>query len=642
MAGRCLWLLAVLVPGLACAQSLERFVLGQGGHPWPGGGDGTDATVLARRRVGAATSVVEDTTNTPGRAIDFVHRPGWVTPLHQEAGENIAGRALQGEGAVSAINVFFGGEVPAQLQGIANGDHSVAFERKPTPLDPDVPMNNVWVVLDFARPLAVSRIRFYPRNTVVPTPEYPYQGDFLRAYEVWVNAAATTPESPDILVQRDATNEEAVVDVRLAPRYVRQVKIRSLAAVPFEIDEVEVYGEGYAGYGTYLSDVVDLGGPASIGPLQWVEAAAGDSLFSALDVRVRTGADDTPILYQVFQRDAHGAMTGEKKDVAPRVYYAADRRDRVSLKPDETNWSPWTPVRNGQLMGAPLPRRYVQFELTFTGRLTDARAVQRLWFDHVQPPVAQALHAEVYPRQAEAEKPATFRYAVKLGAPSALGAVTGYERLEVDTNVRAENLRGVSLNGRPARFTVVSADSSRFVLGLPLIRQDGAVLEFAFDLPIFRFGTTFWGRAYHSRFPGVPQALEPGNATTFAPDDVDELSTLFVAIPRRQMGRLVGEITLGSRTVTPNGDRVHDQLAVQLNLLQLLEPAPVSLEVWDLAGHRLHTVFAVEHGIGPLEHAWDCRTASGEVLAPGLYLWVLRVKAQSFEERHSGVFAIAY
>ena len=114
----------------------------------------------------------------------------------------------------------------AQLRGIVNGDHAIAFERKPTPFNPLVPAYGIYIILDFAQQVGVQRVRFYPRNTVAATPRQPYQDDFLRAYELWVNPRMTNRVSgaPDILVIRELENEEPVVDVAVKPQYVRLIK----------------------------------------------------------------------------------------------------------------------------------------------------------------------------------------------------------------------------------------------------------------------------------------------------------------------------------------------------------------------------------------------------------------------------------
>lgn len=627
-------LLALIRP--ASPQPAQRFVLGAETIRWGSGGNHRDPTVLIKPRT---SGVVEDTTNAPGGSIDFDHRPGWISPLFFDPEENISARVLEGEGFIFLQGAFYGAESAPQLRGTVNGNHLVAFERRPDAFGVSPKMRDVWVLLDFAVPVGVHRVRFYPRNTVVPTPARPFQDDYLRAYELWVNSTATDLDAPDRLVERNTANAEPVVDIELTPQYVRLIKLRSLAAIPYEIDEIEVYGTGYMAQGTYLSDIIDLGGRATIGPLRWVERAVGNPLFSELAVRVRTGVDDTPIHYRKRVRDSQGQIKGFR-EVYPTAYYNLDHRDRVPLGSEDTdNWSPWIKVENGGLPAAPTPRRYVQLRMDFEGGLFVTRELDRIEFEYLTPPIADALLAEVYPRLAAAEEPATFRYAVRLGAN---GPVRGYDRLEIDTNVAATDIRQLKLDGRPLNFEVESIREDGFALRFPLIDRDGAVLEFTFDLPIFRFGTTFSGRAYNSRTESVPQRLEPGNATLFGPDDIDQLSGLFVAIPKKQLGKLVGEIAVPSRILTPNGDGINDRFEIFFNLLQLLNPAPVALDIFDLSGRRVHRVFFEEREIGPVSKSWDGRVADGKLAPPGTYIWVLRVKADAFEERHTGTMAVAY
>ena len=620
----------------ASPQPVRRFVLGAEGTTWQSGGNHRDPTVLVKLR---ARGTVEDTTNAPGGSISFDHRPGWVSPLFFDPDENIVARVLEGEGTIGLQGAFYGEESAAQLLGTVNGDHLVAFERRPDVFNTAPKMRDVWVILDFAVPVGVHRIRFYPRNTVVSTPRHPFQEDYLRAYELWVNPTATDLDAPDRLMERNTANAEPVVDIELAPQYVRLVKLRSLAAVPYEIDEIEVYGTGYLAQGTYLSDIVDLEGRATIGPLRWTENAVGDPLFSRLSVRMRTGIDDTPIHYRKRVRDSQGQITSSR-EVYPTAYYSLDRRDRVPLGDEDTdNWSPWIKVENGGLAAAPMPRRYVQLRLEFAGGLSATREADRIEFDYLVPPIADALQAEVYPRLAVAEKPATFRYAVRLRAD---GPIRGYDRLEVDTNIAATDIRELKLDGQPLDFEVEYIRQDGFALRFPLIDRDEAVLEFTFDLPIFRFGTTFSGRAYNSLAGSVPQQLQPGNAAVFGPDDIDEVSGLFVAIPKKQLGRLVGEIAVSSQVFTPNGDGINDIFEISLNLLQLVGPAPVALDIYDLSGRRMHRVFVEKRGIGPLSRNWDGRDADGGLVPPGMYVWVLAVEADAFAERYMGTLAVVY
>ena len=159
---------------------------------------------------------------------------------------------------------------------------------------------------------------------------------------------------------------------------------------------------------------------------------------------------------------------------------------------------------------------------------------------------------------------------------------------------------------------------------------------------MFRFGTTFSARAYHTPSGKVPQRLEPGDAADFGAGDFAELSDLSVVIPREQVGQLLGEIVIDSKVITPNGDHENDDFEVFFNLLQLTKPTPVSMEIYDLSGRHLHTIFDEEKIIGPAAHVWNGTLDDGSLVPPGHYLWLLRVRADAFEERHAGVIGVAY
>ncbi len=609
------------------------FTIGNEKSPWEQGGGGIDPEILFSGKV--------DTTNTPEDAIGFLNKPGWIGPRFFELKENIASRVLLDGGYIRSPNSLqmSSSVLRLQLEGTVNGNHSVAFERKPTLLNPDANARGIWLILDFGRLVGIHRVRFYPRNTLVESPGTPNQNDFLRGYELWINdrPTNTAQNAPDQLVERNEKNEAAVVDIDVEPQYVRLVKVRSLSVTPFEIDEIEIYGTGYLNDAQYITDVLDLGGPATIGRVRWIEETVGQPEFSGVSVKARTGIDDTPVLYQ---RSGVGEF-GESflLEVSGRDYHELDQVNKGPIVHDEGNWGQWKSVEQETQLTSPRPRRYVQFRLDFSGGIFDSRQVDFLTFDYLQPPIADTLRAEVYPRLAKAEERATFHYAVLLRGND---VVKGYDRLEVDTNIRVEKIRNVRVNGELVDFTVEENETNYFTLGLPLIRGDKDLLEFTFDLPIFRFGSTFSGRAFNSQWPSVPQILESGNAASFGPDDDDDLASLAVAIPEAQVGKLVGRILFSTSVLTPNGDGVNDEVDIFFNLLQLTRATPIIFEIYDLAGRLVHKVSEDEHRIGPVAYRWDGRLRSGLLLLPGTYIWALRVQADAFEEVHQGMIAIAY
>jgi len=260
-------------------------------------------------------------------------------------------------------------------------------------------------------------------------------------------------------------------------------------------------------------------------------------------------------------------------------------------------------------------------------------------FDYLQPPLGDTLRAEVFPRRVSAEERVTFRYAVLLRSN---GVVRGYDRIEIDANAVVEDIRELTVNGRAVPFDTDYVRRDGFAIRFAPVTRDSTVLEFTFDIPVFRFGTTFSARAYHTPSGNVPQRLEPGDAADFGAGDFAELSDLSVVIPREQVGQLIGAIVIDSKIITPNGDLENDDFEVFFNLLQLTKPTPVSMEIYDLSGRHLHTIFDEEKIIGPAAHVWNGSLDDGSLVPPGHYLWLLRVRADAFEERHAGVIGVAY
>ena len=145
----------------------------------------------------------------------------------------------------------------------------------------------------------VNRVVFYPRMTAA----FPFQNDFLRAYELYTNDglpqslyASGRPiyTSPAI---RAPDNSAPRVETQLEARYVRFVRLKSITTVGFEIDELEVYGTGFVPEATYETKTLDLGQPRVWGNLRWLEQRAGQETRSQVEVRARCGADDTPDVY---------------------------------------------------------------------------------------------------------------------------------------------------------------------------------------------------------------------------------------------------------------------------------------------------------------------------------------------------------
>ena len=105
------------------------------------------------------------------------------------------------------------------------------------------------------------------------------------------------------------------------------------------------------------------------------------------------------------------------------------------------------------------------------------------------------------------------------------------------------------------------------------------------------------------------QPVQPGDATALR--DGNSLS-----VQALELGtRVLGALDLAGGVFTPNGDGVNDGLDIAYDLLKLVAPTPVVVEVRDLAGGLVREVYnGLEHGRSPpaaVERFGRARAAGG-------------------------------
>lgn len=212
--------------------------------------------------------------------VDPLILPVLLSPDHVVRGENVALRALGWGGGITAPAIK---DVPASLleatllELIEPGGAEDAFARKGT-----FGALGTFIVLDLGSPIGINRIRFYPRNTVQSAPQYPFQTDFIRQFELLAHdgqnlvldgTGRLVPQLDDFeMLLKTSNNEESVVEVVIDPaQTARFVRLKSTSSFPYELDEFEVFGEGFIGTSRYISHVYDLGAPATWGNISWRE-----------------------------------------------------------------------------------------------------------------------------------------------------------------------------------------------------------------------------------------------------------------------------------------------------------------------------------------------------------------------------------
>ena len=646
------WISLMLTP--ASVKSKEVFLVGSADRPWSQFGT-TPGGVIAYVE---ALGDVRDLADEPV----FVDVPdslgGWLMPLRLSPQFNISSDVLERGGSID-VPILSRSEVdPAELEGVLNGDHAVAYDRKFVS-GRIVRNNGITIRLDLGARFGVDRIVFYPRMTE----QFPFVSDYLRGYEIYLNDgqpqnlfASGQPifTSP---ILREPDNRQARVDVGIEAQFVRYLELKSISPLGFEIDEIEVYGRGFVPTARYVSDVLDLGEDVVWGQINWNEIFAGNASDSELDIRVRSGSDTTPdVYYRTVSVDGVSQLlptNGNGDTLTEASYMRLKENERGPIRVDIANWSQWQLAGNGVELNVPAPRRYFQFSIDFTNRdLTASRAVADLGFEYEKPPVDKII-AEIGPAQTQVGEETTFTYFARV--VNATGRM-GFSRFEVETPARVAAVRSVQifdaqggllesadfsaadLDALPAVAGALSIEEvagNRFALGLPQVSADGALLKIVFDAAVFRYGTRFQGRAFADANTAIPLQTEGGNAT--ADLQTDEL------LVRVTVGsQVAGALSVVPQVFTPNGDGINDAVQISYTVLHLLEPSPAAVRVYDLAGRVVRQFDAVQVQNGRSELRWDGKGDGGQQLPPGTYIVQVEIRSDSSTESRAHSVVVAY
>jgi hypothetical protein len=384
--------------------------------------------------------------------------PVALSPIHIALGENVAQRALEFNGEITAPSVkdlSTSALAPFLLELIEPGGAEEAFERKAQSI------LGTFIVLDLGTPIGINRIRFYPRNTVQSAPLFPFQNDFLRQFELLLHDGRNlvrdsfgrfSPRIDDYVpLLRTTENDEPVFDLEVKPaRLVRYIRLKSTSSFPYELDEFEAYGQGFVAASSYISPIFDLAGVATWGNINWTERVAplGRRVATEILIRTRTGSDATPIVYKrkniqrLTDPEQPTSLTNPNEPLGREEYLTLqDPWIQGAAEEDLQNWSPWSsPYDSGNESGgtsvlSPGPRRYIQFSIEFQNSRIDAtKMIEQLTIEYLVPPLADDLIAEIYPREVEAFETVQFIYAVK--ALMDIEGVAGFDAFRIETPTR--------------------------------------------------------------------------------------------------------------------------------------------------------------------------------------------------------------
>ena len=405
--------------------------------------------------------------------------------------------------------------------------------------------------------------------------------------------------------------------------------VRALTVVT--LAEIQLYGEGFQPQVSLESDLIRLNGSRNLLSIEWdADTPPGTSL----QVQTRTGNDlvDEPHYFKVDGTEVTEVSYGRLLSIF--------RGDIVTEQLPGPDWSPWSDGysnASGSRVVSPSPREFLKVRATLRSDDPATAATLRSVRVRFAPPVAQQLIGEVWPTVVEGlgqrQRFSVFLRPrlqsgdsgfdqILLVAPSdmqftfqGLYAGSADELNPVDNSSPAQLETEVSGNGSDSlhvRFPAVTRTSMADD-GIEVIRLD-------FDSALYSSGTLLRAALQSSDSgSGTWQWAEAGDALpSFGSRGMTLLSVSY-------RGDLLRSVEASPRVITPNGDGVGDETAIEFSVVLVADDSPVRVDISDLSGRRVRRLQesrAIASGAYGLR--WDGRDERGELVSPGLY--VVRVK----------------
>ena len=387
-------------------------------------------------------------------------------------------------------------------------------------------------------------------------------------------------------------------------------------------EEIMIFGEGYPREVYFRSPLLDLGSSRNLNAVQW---QADTPPGTRVEIRTRTGNE---VEERLTFYDKNGKEVTEKKwgKLIPSFRGPVD-----SLLTPGGDWSPWSKLYafSGQEFQSPSPRRYMEMEVELISTTPDEGAALDWLAVDFSPPLAGRVVGEIHPMEVLPGESTEFAYYLRPFQTR----TSGFDRITVEASTQL-NFTAAVLDGEKVEIQVETTDSG-FRITFPRPIRSDQLVELRFESSIFLQSTRFDIFLGDSRQDGaIRQRVDPGDAS-----DAVESSTNVVRLPVSR--DLFANVILNARVVTPNGDGVNDALTVTFDLVNVLEPRPLCLRLFDLAGRLL---YEQEEKVtaGRQQVTWDGRDSGGRLIAPGIYILELQVTGDAGRETTRRLVSVVY
>lgn len=656
-------------------------------------------------QVGSTGGVLWSTWTGLNLMADDVAAPGAIQPLELNPDQNVVPQLRNWTRYRRPTDIHYREGMPRLWRGIGDFSRPGLVPVETEYIDGDLNTNyyaqnygalggDGWAwgefyTMDLGSQVPVDRFKLVPPEGADPFYQEPFDNYFFSQYQL-------TASNDPVLVERQVEtaggvqgvdcycpdyyqpldiplasanqNRSSTIDIHFPLQYLRFLRMRLIPNAQstsngttiftrYALAELEAYGRGFVPRATWESKVIDLGKVVNIervvpGISKW--RREGDQFVpapeasAAVELRVKTGMDDTPTAYYGYDDLGQPVEVDEGvyEGLKPRIYPGAPAAVgwRGPVADDQQHWSFWSaPIQ--QADGKPrVPRgRYFQLqvlmetdELWGYARLDSVVvAAAPLLAERVLGEVAVAgnLQPREHLAQVQAGQPTEFVYELK--AEFSSSSQPGFDAVRVLTPAPAEFL-GLEM-GDPldsVRADSLVPEAKGFVVYLPRGVRQGQRLRLHLSTAVYRASEELQAEVFDRSTTGLAQEVEAGDAS-------EELGTdqLRVVAQVASVQDVLGEIRARPAVFTPQGDGVNDRVFLDYTLFRLLKNAQVDIAVYMLSGEQVWNLQVENQGAGVHQAEWDGRDAQGRMVSPGMYL--ARIQIETDEGAVERVLPIA-
>ena len=385
-------------------------------------------------------------------------------------------------------------------------------------------------------------------------------------------------------------------------------------------DEIQIFGEGFPQQVDFGSPLIDLGEGKNFNSIEW----GGDQpQGTRVEIRTRTGNE---VLEALTFHDKNGKEVTQKRynKLIPSFRGAID-----TTRVPGGDWSAWSRIYSfsGEAFLSPSPRRFMEIDVRMTSNSPDRASTLDFLAANFTEPLAGSVLGEIAPHQVEPGVLTEFTYYLKPEDTS------GFDRLAVESAAPV-HFTSVTRNGVELDVKMDTIQSGFFV-DLPNRIGTDQLIELKFESSVFRQSTRFDVFLQDSnQGDSMRQRVDPGDAS-----DQIESNTNIVSLPVNR--NLFANVALSSPVITPNGDGVNDEIQLSVDLVNVLEPRPLRLRLYDLAGHAVYNR-SEDVRAGQRQFNWDGNDNGGNRVAPGIYILEILVEGDAANERAQEIISVVY